>query len=286
MIVTPEFDVIVTGFDFVEAPRVDALGRIWFSDLTGGGLYRVTPGGATETMIADRLWIGGAVLDHSGALICGGKAGLVRLDPKTRAVSPLLEAIDGVSIIAVNDIEADGRGGLFGGTIDFGAVFERGEAPRGGQLFHLSPNGEVRVLREALTASNGLGFSPDGSTLYHSESTAGIWAYRLDSDGMPGDARLFAALDDSDGLVVDQAGGVWVACWASARILRFLPDGQLEREIRLPFPHLVSLAFGLLDPTDLYVSTGGNADHPGMGGIVRIKSPVPGMAAGLTRFGA
>lgn len=274
-----EFVVVADGFQFAEAPRVDEDGTVYFSDLTGGGYYRRKSGGTVETVLPGRMWIGGAVLDDSGSVICSGKGGLIRVDQGTGVATPILTELDGVPVIAINDIEADGSGGLFGGSVDFAAVFERGEVPTGGQLFYLSREGAVRVLRDGLAVSNGLGFSPDGRMLYHSESTAGVWAYSLGQNGMPGRPNMFARIDDCDGLAVDSEGGVWVACWRSARILRYRPDGVLDRTLTLPFPHIVSLSFGGPDLTDLYVTTGGNAEHPGKGGVVRIKSDVPGLRA-------
>ena len=273
------FEVIASGFQFVEAPRVDDDGTVYFSDLTGGGYYRCKPGFQVDTVLPARMWIGGAVLDRSGSILLGGKGGIVRVNPATGESNPVLREIDGVPIVAVNDMEANSQGGIFGGTIDFGAVFERGETPSGGQLFYLSSAGEVRILREGLVASNGMGFSPDGRRLYHSESTQGIWIYSLGDDGMPGAPEMFARIEDSDGLVVDSDGGVWVACWQRAEVRRYRPDGVLDRRITLPFPHIVSLSFGGPELTDLYVATGGNAEHPGKGGIVRIKSEVPGLRA-------
>lgn len=274
-----EFVVVADGFQFAEAPRVDEDGTVYFSDLTGGGYYRRKSGGTVETVLPGRMWIGGAVLDDSGSVICSGKGGLIRVDQGTGVATPILTELDGVPVIAINDIEADGSGGLFGGSVDFAAVFERGEVPTGGQLFYLSREGAVRILRDGLAVSNGLGFSPDGRMLYHSESTAGVWAYSLGQNGMPGRPNMFARIDDCDGLAVDSEGGVWVACWRSARILRYRPDGVLDRTLTLPFPHIVSLSFGGPDLTDLYVTTGGNAEHPGKGGVVRIKSDVPGLRA-------
>jgi sugar lactone lactonase YvrE len=282
---TPPFDVIATGFQFVEAPRVDAAGCVYFSDLTGGGFYRVMPGAPVETLLPGRLWIGGAVLDEDGTLVLSGKGGLLRLDPRTGRNEPLLVELGGRAIIAVNDIEADRHGGIFGGTIDFAAVFERGEVPGGGQFFYLSNHGQVRILREQLAVSNGIGFSPDGTRMYHCECTQGIWTYTLGADGMPGEAHMFARLDDCDGLAVDADGGIWVACWNSARILRYRPDGSLDLSLTLPFPHLVSLCFGGPDLGDLYVATGGDAEHPRMGGIVRLKSQVRGLPVHKSRLG-
>jgi xylono-1,5-lactonase len=272
-----EFVVVADGFQFAEAPRVDEEGTVYFSDLTGGGYYRRKLDGAVETVLPDRLWIGGAVLDVDGSIICSGKGGLIRIDRTGGAATPILTELDGIPIIAINDIEADGSGGVFGGSVDFAAVFERNEVPGGGQLFYLSRDGTVRILRDGLAVSNGLGFSPDGRMLYHSESTTGIWAYCLGKDGMPGRPHMFAHIDDCDGLAVDSEGGVWVACWRSAQILRYRADGVLDQTLTLPFPHIVSLCFGGPDLTDLYVATGGNAEQPRKGGVVRIKTEVPGL---------
>lgn len=277
-----EFERVVDGFQFVEAPRVDEQDTLYFSDLTGGGYYRRRSGCPIETLLAERMWIGGAVLDSGGGVVCSGKGGLVLVDDA--GVRPLLTEIEGEPILAVNDIEGDGRGGLFGGTVDFAAIFERGEVPRGGRFFHLAPSGEVRVLRGDVVVSNGMGFSPDGSRLYHAESTVGIWAWRVGEDGMPHSPELLAEADDCDGLAVDVEGGIWVAFWRTAEIRRYRPDGALERRIRLPFPHVVSLAFGGADMRDLYVATGGDEAHPGKGGIVKIRSDVAGLRAAKTRF--
>jgi xylono-1,5-lactonase len=279
-----DFDIIASGFEFAEAPRVADDGSVYFSDLSGGGYYRCAPNGRIETILADRLWIGGAVLDESGWVICSGKGGLIAVHPETKETRSILTEMGAVPIIAVNDIEADGRGGLFGGTVDFAAVFEREEAPNGGQFFHLSAAGDVRILREGLVVSNGMGFSPDGARLYHSESTKGIWAYALDGDGMPGTPLLFAAMEDSDGLAIDCEGGVWVCCWQNAEIRRYLPSGVLDRTITLPFPHLVSLTFGGPGLSDLYVTTGGNPDRPHEGGVVRFRSGFTGLAPSRTQL--
>jgi xylono-1,5-lactonase len=279
-----DFEVIASGFEFAEAPRIDDDGSVYFSDLSGGGYHRCAPDGTVDTVLPDRLWIGGAVLDESGWVICSGKGGLIAVHPESGETHDILTELNGVPIIAVNDIEADGRGGLFGGTVDFAAVFERGEAPSGGQFFHLSATGEVRILHDGFVVSNGIGFSPDGTRLYHSESTKGIWVYTLDGDGMPGAPALFVAIEDSDGLAVDSEGGVWVCCWQSAEIRRYLPNGALDRTITLPFPHLVSLAFGGPDMSDLYVTTGGNADNPRKGGLVRLRCGFKGLKAGKTRL--
>jgi len=279
---TPEFETVIAGFRFCEAPRVEEDGTVWFSDLTGGGLYSIRDG-VVRTRLTDRIWIGGLTLDQGGACICSGKGGLVLVGADGGA-RPLLTEMGGEPIIAINDIEADEQGGLFGGTIDFAAVFERGEKPSGGRFFHLSVDGTLTLFRDDVVTSNGIGFSPDGGTLYHSESTVGLWAWRRDAAGLPVDRRLLAALDDCDGLAVDAEGHIWVAFWRQAAIVRFRPDGAVDRRIALPVPRVTSLAFGGPDGRDLYVTTGGDGDADRVGGVIRLRADVPGLPPYRSRF--
>jgi sugar lactone lactonase YvrE len=270
-----DFEVVARGFHFCEALRIEEEGTVWFSDLTGGGMYSVRDG-IIRTRLADRIWIGGATLDQAGAFVCSGRGGLVLVDVEGRE-RPLLTEIANEPIIAVNDIEADERGGLFGGTIDFRAVFERQEKPTGGCFFHLATDGVLTVFRDDVVTSNGIGFSPDQTTLYHSESTVGLWAWRRDTRGMPADRRLLVALDDCDGLAVDVEGFIWVAFWKQAAIVRFRPDGEIDRRITLPLPSAISLAFGGCDRRDLYVTTSADSAAPDAGGVIRLRVEVPGL---------
>jgi sugar lactone lactonase YvrE len=271
------FEIVAQGFQFCEAPRADADGRVCFSDLTGGGYYRSNDG-TVDTLLADRLWIGGATFDEGDAVLLSGKGGLVLV--QGGEVTPILTEIGGKPVVAVNDIEADAEGAIYGGTLDFGAIFERGEVPSGGILFRLAPSGELSILRDDVVASNGIGFSPDGAWMYHSESTVGIWAWPLRDGIAAAPPILIAPADDCDGLAVDEEGGIWVAFWREALLRRYRPDGTVERTIRLPFPNIVSLTFGGPERTDLYVTTGGD----GQGGVIRIRSDIPGLATHRSRF--
>jgi D-xylonolactonase len=270
------FEMLVDGFQFVEALRVADDGRLFFSDLVGGGYHCRHPDGRVATILPDRLWIGGAIPCDDGGFICSGKGGLVRMPPGDATPVPLLTEMHGRPIVAINDIEPDEKGGLFGGTVDFAALFERGEAPAEGSFFHMDRYGEVRILREGVAISNGMDMSPDGKRLYHNESTVGLWAYDLDDAGLPADARLLMKLDDCDGLVVDAEEGIWVALWREARLLRILPDGSLDREIATPFHNAVTLSFGGPDLRYLHIGTGAAPERPNSGGVARMRVPVPG----------
>ena len=136
-IYTPRHEVLASGYQFVEAPRVDDSGAVYFSDLLAGGFYRRTTDGEIRHFIADRKWIGGIVLNADGTVICSGRGGIVRLDVETGRLQPVLSELGGEAIDAVNDIEADANGALYGGTIDFTSILGRGsDAPARCLLSH------------------------------------------------------------------------------------------------------------------------------------------------------
>lgn len=278
------FEIVAQGYDFVEAPRISPDGDVWFSDLTGGGVYRKRAGHEVETMLAERQWVGGLLFDRSGQVICGGRGGIIALDPASGESTSILTEIDGKPIIAVNDMEADGRGGLFAGTIDFVSIMESGEAPSPGTFFHLSASGQVTVLRRDVFASNGIAFSPCGKYLYHSETSRGVWRCKLDAGGLPEPGDLMVEEEAADGLAADRDGNLWLACWSSGRLVQYSPEGTALQALTFPYPHIVSIAFAASEPKSLFIAIGGNEDAPKGGAVLRMDVDTAGMASAQTRL--
>jgi sugar lactone lactonase YvrE len=280
-----EFQALANGYRFLEAPRVDEQDNVYFAVLIGGGIQRRSPDGELTSFLPDRHWIGGIVLNHDGAVICSGMGGLLLFDPVTGASRPLLSEIDGQAVTAVNDIEADDQGSIFGGTIDFASI-AAGKPPAPGFLFRLDPSGTATRLGGDVPAPNGLAFSADGRTLYVSETGEGILAYEMAPDRTFQSRRLVAALPDSDGIAIDEQGGIWVATWQSGKLLRFRPDGTLDRTIEFPVEQVVSLTFGGADRRDLHVVTGSEFANPESrtGTLYRARSDIPGLAVSRARF--
>ena len=96
-----------------------------------------------------------------------------------------------------------------------------------------------------VTVGNGLDWSPDGGTLYFTDSAGTITAFDME-EGLPVRPRVFARDDDCspDGLVVDAEGGVWSAKWDGWRIVRYTPDGRVDRVVELPVQRPTAAAFG------------------------------------------
>ena len=102
-------------------------------------------------------------------------------------------------------------------------------------------------LLDGITTSNGLGWSPDDRTFYYTDSVARtIWAFDFDPDTAAlSNRRVFAVDEDCfpDGLTVDASGAVWAAKWNGGRIVRYRPDGTVDRTIELPIRKPTSVSF-------------------------------------------
>jgi len=285
-----QFEVIATGYCFLEAPRV--VGEdVWFSDLLLGGIYRRSPDGRIDTFLPERHHVGGLAVNHDGKLICGGPGPLIWLDPETGETRDLLAEIPGEDFLGANDFLPDRKGGLYFGTLSKGADYS--QEPQLTQLYLLDASGKVTKLSENLKFSNGVGLSPDGSKLYHNESLLGVFQYDIAADGTLENKRLFNEREDGDGLAVDAQGGVWIAHFDSGELARYTPDGKIDR--RIPFPHkaVTSICFGGPDWRDIYVTTAGDKGieslftgelPPREASLFHARSDIPGVPVPKTRF--
>ncbi|MCB2075382.1 MAG: SMP-30/gluconolactonase/LRE family protein [Novosphingobium sp.] len=285
-----EFEEIASGYCFLEAPRV-AGEHVWFTDLLLGGMHRLSPDGSIDVFLPDRTHIGGACLNEDGRVICGGPGGLVWLDPDTGRSGPVLDRIEGEVFHGTNDFFPDGKGGLYFGTLGSGGEYEQEQVPTA--IFHIDADRRVTKQDDGLKFCNGIGLSPDGKRLYHVESLVGIYAYDVGPDGSLGHKALFSDRAEGDGLAVDAEGCVWVAMFDGGEIVRFRPDGSVERRIDVPCKVVTSLCFGGPDWRDLYVATGGNVGVDAMlrgelppkeASLFHARSEVPGLPVPVTSF--
>lgn len=285
-----QFEVLATGYCFLEAPRAQGE-HVWFTDLLLGGIHRWSPNGKVDTFLPDRHHVGGLAVNADGRIICGGPGGLVWLDPASGRSGVLLDSIDGEPFTGANDFIPDGRGGLYMGTLSKGADYS--QEPQLTQLYRVDADLRVTRLSDELKFSNGVGLSPDGKRLYHNESLRGVFVYDVLADGNLANKALFNPREDGDGLAVDAEGGVWIAHFDSAELARYRPDGSLDRRIAMPHKAVSSVAFGGPDWRDIYVTTAGNHGiealftgelPPREASLFHARSDVPGAPVMVTRF--
>jgi sugar lactone lactonase YvrE len=268
-------ETLAYGYGLVEAPRVDADGNLYFSDVMGGGVYRRSPDGAITTVVPKRRGVGGLVLHADGGVVVSGKNVAHVRDGVTRV---LLE-VEGA--LGFNDLTTDRRGRVFVGSLRSSA-FETGRrAP--GELWRIDGQGRATEVYGGIEFANGVGFSPDERTIYHSNySEAYVLAHDLDESGAGVNRRVFARMPkgNPDGLAVDETGGVWVALGGGGAVARFSARGELLSIVDVPSPFVTSLCFGGADRRDLYVVTLENGEDPARKGtIFRTRVDVPGLVA-------
>ena len=281
-----EFEEILTGFVFLEAPRVDDAGNLYFSEVIEGGVHRLAPDGRLDSFAADRKWIGGLALTTDGGFISSSRDGLEYCNPATGERHNLELAVEGRPIRGINDIQPDALGGLYFGCNDFAAISE-GRAPAPDRLYRLDASGAVAALQDGVLVSNGIGISPDGRWLYHVDTYQGLCVYDRATDGGLSNRRVLVAGRGMDGLQVDAEGGIWVAGYATGDLTRYRPDGSVDRRIDFSGEFegcaVTSLTFGGADLRDLYVVTAGDYRRPakGQGRVHRARSDVPGQRTPL-----
>src|SRR5260370_27994144 len=100
-----ELEMLASGYGLLEAPRVDDLGRFYFSDIPNGGIYRRNPGGNVETLIPKRKGVGGMNFNRSGGLVLTGRA-LIHLDEETGKSRDLFSPWEGKPV-TTNHLTSD-----------------------------------------------------------------------------------------------------------------------------------------------------------------------------------
>lgn len=278
---------VATGYGLIEGPVWDPARGLYFSDVINGGVDLLGLDGRIKPVIPKRRGIGGMALHENGGLVVGGRdIACVSLADGTSRTLLSLDAIAGAT--GFNDLTTDKAGRVYVGSLAY-KVFG-GEAPRPGYLHVIDLDGTMRTLSDGILLTNGLGFSADGSRLYHSDARAGlVRVYDVKPDGGVGPWRTFAALGDGqsavpDGLKVASDGSVWVADAHGGRVAVFNADGTHRHDLAAPLPMVTSVCFGGDDLRDLYIVTGSRGGpHENCGSIFRTRVDVAGLALPLAR---
>ncbi|MDJ0632318.1 MAG: SMP-30/gluconolactonase/LRE family protein [Xenococcaceae cyanobacterium MO_188.B29] len=230
--------------------------------------------------------IGCVVPRKSGGVVLALEKGFAALDLETKKLTPLVNPESHPPSNRFNDGKCDPTGRFLAGTMAI-----KNQTQGVGALYSLDTNLTVRQLWSNLTVSNGIGWSPDYSTMYLIDSpTKKVFAF--DYDLITGDIsnrRVAVTIPDTDGypdgMTTDTEGMIWVGLWAGYKVTRWNPNtGELLQTIPVPAPNVTSCTFGGANMNELYITTArtdmdrAQLDYyPKAGSVFRLVTDVIGM---------
>jgi sugar lactone lactonase YvrE len=275
----------------------DEAALLW-CDIPGRALHRWVAASGAHTQWDVESEPGCCAPLPGGDLLVAFRDGLFRFSTQTGERRRLCVPPYDPAKERFNDGKADPQGRLWVGTI-----YEP-RTPAAAALYRWSA-GRLQRMAGDVTVSNGLAFSPDGRTMYWSDTQAHrIFALDFDgSDGSLSRQRVFAQFEPKpatgdltgyggrpDGAAVDAEGALWVAMFEGQRLLRLAPDGTLLQELPLPVRCPTMPCFGGADLRTLFVTTARNhrpadelAAQPLAGCVLSLRVDVPGLPVHFAR---
>jgi gluconolactonase len=231
---------VAGGLKFLEGPSWwEARGGLVFSDIPGDVQWLYKPGERPVELIKPSHNANGTTIDREGNLIiCRHSArDIVRMSPSGE-VTVLAERFEGKRLNSPNDAAVAPDGSVYFTDPPWG-VKEKERELKECNVYRVDREGKVTAIVRDLKAPNGIAFSPDGKTLYVSESwwqikPQFINAYEVKPDGTVGEGRRFYTVDKGtpDGMRVDTDGNVWTTAGDGVHVVA--PDGTLLGRIPVP----------------------------------------------------
>jgi sugar lactone lactonase YvrE len=227
--------------------------KLYWTDIFAPAIYSYDPESKKVKTYTMPCKIFAIAYRQKGGLLATTEKGISFIDIPSGKLTDYVQILDTDSDLNMNDGKCDRQGRFWAGSADFDV--NRCD----GKLYRITPDGTVKQMEAGLSVSNGIGWSPDNSVMYHNDSlTARIFCYDFNSkEGTVSNQRIFHPLTEGspDGLTVDSKGGVWMAFWDDAKVVRYLSDGTEDRVIELPTSRPTSVMIGGKDLTTLYITS-------------------------------
>jgi len=271
---------VIAAADLLFPEGTIFVGRdLYFVDYARSDVLRLV-GAKTEVVWhQDGCGANGLVAVPDGLLVaCFDGGTVVKISFGGVTLTTIRRDTAGQAFAAPNDLTADPKGGLY--------LSDSGSSDRPGKVFYLSGHGVIREVASGIRFANGIGVSPDGSTLYVAESPTGtVLAFPIRADGSLGAARELIRLRDvlptgrsddatPDSLRVDKHGNVFVALYKGGGVAIVSPAGRLLKLLDVPSQHHTNLAISR-DEESLYVTAvDDDARSTYRGQIVRVANPL------------
>lgn len=229
--------------------------RLWWIDIEEPKVQSYDPAtGAHDVYPFDATYLGCLALTESGALLTAQDLQLAVFNSTTGSKT-IFATLEKDLDNRLNDGRVDPRGRLWIGSMD-----NQLHRPNG-TLYRVDPDGSVSTHLSGITVSNGITFSPDGRRMYFTDTRRYTsWVFDLDLDaGVLSNQRMFADYtatgDRPDGACMDTDGCMWAAFFGGGRVVRYTPEGAVDRVIAMPVTNPTCLCFGGPDYKTLYVTS-------------------------------
>ena len=234
-----------------ESPLWDAARRaLWWVDIEACAIRRLSlAGGALQSWTLPER-VACVALHADGGLVAALETRVVHAtlhDDGTVALATLAPARHERADMRFNDGRCDRAGRFWVGSM----VRDMGANVAAGRLYRLDAHGFPAVHIDKLYTPNGLAFDADGRGLWWSDShplSQCIWHAPLADDGTVGPRRLVVDMHDQpgrpDGAAIDVDGGYWICANDGGRVLRYTPDGRLDRSLAVPVSKPSMCSFG------------------------------------------
>ncbi|MGH8855536.1 MAG: SMP-30/gluconolactonase/LRE family protein [Telluria sp.] len=251
-------------------------GRLLWTDIPAATLWVHWPatGKTASWPMLERL-CSFALTGSDDRLLLGLASGLAFFSFATGAVQRIVDVEADIPSTRLNDGRCDRQGRFVFG------MFNQAENPKSalGGFYRLNLDLSLERLPIGNAAiANSICFSPDGRSMYYADSmTKEIRVCDYDPcSGEVGASRTFVAADSApgepDGSCIDAEGHLWSARWGAGQVIRFAPDGRVERVLQIDAPQPSCPAFGGAGLSTLYVTTA----HLGMTDADRAAAPLSG----------
>jgi sugar lactone lactonase YvrE len=232
------------AYGLAEGPAWDAeRERILWVDVNRGDVHTGSLRDSfmePATRVSFEETVGAVVCAQDGRLLVAGARDLYMVDVDGQR-SRLASLVDAQKASRLNDGACDPAGRFLVGSMALD--------DREGQecLYRLDPDGQVAVIDDDLTLSNGLAWSPEGSVLYSVDTIPGVvWSRSYEvASGACGERAVALHIDDGspDGLCVDTEGNLWIAIWGAGEVRCYTSAGKRLATVDVPAPHTSSVAF-------------------------------------------
>ena len=258
--------------------------RLYWVNINGHTVNRFDPATGANEVCQLPEQVGSFVLREQGGLVVALRSGFHFLDFDTAALTPIVDPEADKPDNRFNDGRCGPDGRFWAGTMRD----PQDPAQRTGALYCLDTDLSWRTMVSDVGVSNGLAFSPDGGTMYYADTRQEtIWAFDFRAeDGTLSNRRVFATTHDlpgrPDGGCVDAEGFYWSANVDGWQMVRFAPDGSVDRTIKLPVQKPTMPAFGDDNLEIMYVTSIGSGGstplEPGQPQAGSIFACEPGMS--------